>query len=120
MNRLLHLVASVFMLLAIINSLFTCGPVIEAASYSLEHKRNSNVLCQEHFLETPNLPFLFTNDNNSSVLGHSNPRSPLNCFIASSERLKNNAFRTINSGFVKPPLGKRDVPIYIRVRSLRN
>jgi len=119
MSRFLHIFASVLMFTAMTCSLLTRGPVLEAPSLKIELARESKTLCQEHFLETPHLPFLFVHENNPSGLHQSNPGSPLNVFsnsgILKPKWIK--SFGRTNTGYT---FIKKNVPIFIRVRSLRN
>lgn len=119
MSRFLHIFASVLMFTAMTCSLLTRGPVLEAPSLKIELARESKTLCQEHFLETPHLPFLFVHENNPSGLHQSNPGSPLNVF-SNSGILKPKWIKSFGSATTGYTFIKKNVPIFIRVRSLRN
>lgn len=119
MSRYIHIITTLVMLTAIVNSVFTRGPVMEAASYKMELKRESNSICQEHFLETPHLPFLFTHENNSIGLDLPIPGLPLSCSYDNGHR-KTGISKTIFYPVTKKSFQTKDLPIFIRVRSLRN
>lgn len=119
MNRLLHLFVSLLMVTSVVNSIFTRGPLMEAVSFSLELERENSVICQDHFLVTPHLPFLFTHENNVNGLDHPNSGSPLsNSIVAGIEKHK--TFKITRTSILKSSPSLGNVPIFIRVRSLRN
>jgi hypothetical protein len=119
MNRFLHLFASLLMVAAVANSLFTRGPLMESVSFSLEVEREGRIISQDHFLVTPHLPFLFTFEQSSSGLDIPTPGLPLSNINVTAHGEKP-CFKFTGAAIVKTKLRVDNFPIYLRVRSLRN
>lgn len=119
MTRFLHFFASILMVTAVVNSMFTRGPLINSVSFSLEVEREGRIISQDHFLVTPHLPFLFTHEQSTSGLNTPNPGLPLSNFNVTAHGEKPN-FKFTGAAIVKTILRVDNFPIYLRVRSLRN